>query len=385
MTPRHALLALLALAPAAAAQHVHKVPSEHPTIQEAVDVAADGDIVEISSGTYLEAVVVAGKTGLVIRAKGKVVIDPPSETGLTLDGCTDCVVEKVRVVGCPGHGILVTGSTGCLLEKCRVEDVAGDGIRVDDSSDVTLEKCTVKRAGGDGIALAVGQALPADGCTLLKNKVFDADFDAFGINGSNNVAEKNLAHKPGASGFYLDETVGGDANLCTGNKVIRPGELGFGVNGTGAEILGNKVVKSGNRGVHVLSGSGHSIRDNSLAKTGNDGVRVESGVAGVTIAANTIRKAGDDGVEVDGPTATVEDNTISAADEDGFEVDGDDGLYQRNKANGCGESGFHLSEGANNTLTLNKAHGNKLFDLEDETGGANTIAGDNAFGSTNLP
>lgn len=70
MTPRHALLVLLALTPAAAAQDVHKVPSEHPTIQEAVDVAADGDIIEISGGTYAEAVVVSGKTGLVIRAKG---------------------------------------------------------------------------------------------------------------------------------------------------------------------------------------------------------------------------------------------------------------------------------------------------------------------------
>ena len=105
------IVAALAL-PAAAAGGVHMVPQEHATIQGAVDAAADGDTILISHGHYPEAVVVSGKNQLQILCKGKVVIDPPGGTGLTLDGCTNCSVEKLRVGGGAPFGILIQDGHG---------------------------------------------------------------------------------------------------------------------------------------------------------------------------------------------------------------------------------------------------------------------------------
>ena len=53
-----------------------RVPQDSETIQGAVDMAAPLDEVQISSGNYVENIVVpTGLDGLTIRGKGKVVID----------------------------------------------------------------------------------------------------------------------------------------------------------------------------------------------------------------------------------------------------------------------------------------------------------------------
>src|SRR4029453_7010257 len=75
-----ASVAALTLLPClAAAQEVHHVPKDHVTIQAAVEAAASGDTILVSGGTYEEAVVITGKDDLVVKAKGKVVIDPPGD------------------------------------------------------------------------------------------------------------------------------------------------------------------------------------------------------------------------------------------------------------------------------------------------------------------
>ena len=103
-----------------------KVPNDFATIQAAVNAAADGDIIEVSAGHYLESVVIEGFTGLVLRGKGKVVIHGTGDAALTLLECTDCVVDKIRVEGGPGHGIRLQFSERCTVSRCRIADVAGD-------------------------------------------------------------------------------------------------------------------------------------------------------------------------------------------------------------------------------------------------------------------
>ncbi len=379
------LLAAAAPASALGTGNVIKVPQDFFTIQDAVDAAADGDTIQVGAGTYLETVVIDGFTDLVVRGKGKVVID--SDTGaaaLTLSNSTDCVVEKIRAEDGPGHGFLVLSSTDCTLSKCRVENVDGDGVRLDDCTGITVSKCNIRDTGDDSIALAVGSLEPAIDCTVTKNKCRDSGLDGVGVNGTGNLIEKNQVKQAGNEGLDTDETTPGGSNVFLANRVIKPAGVGIRITGTANEARENKVVKSGERAVHVEGGSDHVVEGNKLAKAGNDGIRVESGVNGVSLLDNKVPKAGDDGIEVDGDGATIDGNKISGADEDGFEVDGDDGFYIGNKANGCKVDGFHLSEGSGNTLTQNKAHGNKGFDLNDETGGANTIAGDNKFGTTSL-
>src|SRR5262249_29907723 len=135
------------------------------------------------------------------------------------------------------------------------------------------------------------------------------------------------------------------------------------------------------RGVHILAGSFNTIEDCKVPKAVNDGIRSEEGCGAITVTGCKIPKPGDDGVEMDGDDAVVDGNKVTGALDDGFEIDGTDGLYTNNIANGGKDDGFVLSEGVGNTLSFNKAHGNKSFDLDDVIGGGlNTVDDTNSFG-----
>ncbi len=395
---------VLALALPAAAQDVHKVPSEHPTIQEAVDVAADGDIVEISGGTYFEAVVVAGKTGLLIRAKGKVVIDPPGATGLTLDGCTDCVVEKVRVAGGAPYGFHLLDSTGCALVKCRVESSADDGIRAEGGSGHLIEKCTVEAAGDDAIALGSGGGASVDGSLVIKCKLIAPHEDGVFVNGSNNDVESCTAIDAGQAGFSVTDSA--SSNDFFDCKAVRPGTSGLFAAGSNNDFLACKVTRSTLAGAYVESGNANRIAGCKLVKSGFDGIFAEQATTNVQILDNKVVSSADDNIEVDGPGASVTDNICLKATDDGCRLDGTGGTWSRNTSKGSGGDGFFVAFGtgntlddntakgskgdgfglgpdsSGNTLTSNVGKGNKGFDLNDESGGANTIGAGNDFGTT---
>lgn len=59
---------------------VLRVPRDYPTIQAALDAAAEGDTVQVRAGTYNENVVVS-TSGVRLRAQGGVVLDGAGLTG----------------------------------------------------------------------------------------------------------------------------------------------------------------------------------------------------------------------------------------------------------------------------------------------------------------
>jgi len=94
-------LVLLAFAsPSNAAADTVRVPAEYPNIQMAIDSAAAGDTVRISSGTYRESVwVPRSKSGLRLRGAGEVILDPTGGrpgAALKIDA-SHVIVENITV------------------------------------------------------------------------------------------------------------------------------------------------------------------------------------------------------------------------------------------------------------------------------------------------
>ena len=398
-------LALVLVLPARAAAETLLVPQVHATIQAAVDAAADGDTIQVKGGTYPEAVLVSGKTNLVLTGKGKVVIDPPDgQAGLTLQGCTGCTVEKIRVLGGQPFGFLLDGCTGGTLLKCRTEASSGDGIRLDDCDGVTIFLCTVKSAGGDGISLSGGAATPTDNCSVRENKVFTAGEDAVVVNGVSNMVNFNLAHKPLGRGFVVDDTTPGSLDYFVSNTIVKPALDGVVLTGSGNACSGNKVTGSGGNGVSV-SGDSHNIIGNKFVKPALDGIFCAPGSSTCFVNGNTITKPGDDGIDVEGDDADMPSNdvktpgdngwemqgtlnriefsTVTAAGRNGFELNGTGGHCIGSTATGSKDDGFELGAGSSGiTLNGDKAKGSKGFDLNDLSGGANTIEDTNEFKTT---
>jgi parallel beta-helix repeat protein len=395
-------LALLLALPARAAAETLLVPQVHATIQAAVDAAADGDTIQVKGGTYAEAVLISGKTNLVLTGKGKVVIDPPDgQAGLTLQDCSGCTVEKIRVLGGQPSGFQLDGCSGGMLLKCRTEASSGDGIRLDDCDGVTIFQCTVKSAGADGISLSGGAATTTDDCSVRENKVFAAGGDAVVVNGTSNTVNFNLAHKPLGRGFVVDDTTPGTMDYFVSNTVVKPGLDGVVLTGSANACSGNKVTGSGGHGVSV-SGDAHNIIGNKFVKPALDGLYFAPGSSTCFVNGNTITKPGDDGIDVEGDDLDmpyndvkspgdngwemqgtlhrIEFSTVSAAGRNGFELHGTGGYCIGSTATGSKDDGFELGVGSSGiTLNSDKAKGSKGFDLNDLSGGANTIEDTNDF------
>lgn len=126
------LACLVCFAPA---QESILVPSEHPTIQAAIDAAGEGDTIIVSEGTYLENVNLRGK-GIILASL------------FLLDGDTSHI-RKTIIDGSQGAsavslingedattvlmGFTITGGSGTLLEDGGWIAVYGGGILLDNS------------------------------------------------------------------------------------------------------------------------------------------------------------------------------------------------------------------------------------------------------------
>jgi hypothetical protein len=373
---------LLLAAPAVAAGDVHKVPQDHPTIQDAVNAAADGDTILISAGTYDESVLVVSKKNLLIEGKGKVVIDPPSGSGLVLEACDGCTVLKIRVGG-GFHGFDLAQCTSCILQQCRSDLAVDAGILVDGGVGVKLVRCIVTGAGGAGIQLGFG-AQAADVCLVQRCTLTGCGGDGIAVSGQFNTIDRCTVMKSMGDAFRMDTGSPGTSNTTfQDSKAIQPGGAGLVVNGDGIFFLRCKVDKPGGYGAHVVSGNVSLVHDCRFSKTGLEGVFVTGAATSAAVTGCKVSGSTGDGILVGDDGASVSGNKVSGSKGSGFAIVGDNGTWAGNSATGSQADGFVLIAGsANNHLTGNKAKGSKNFDLDDQSGGANTVDPDNHFKTT---
>ena len=134
-----------------AAQSVLAVPTSFPTIQDAVDAAQPGDVVEVSPGTYVENVVVDkaihvrsrdGAAVTTIRPPmPSLVVDLNAAAGLaTLEGFT--IRDGGGVIGPMFGGVACRGRS--VVRRCVVTENSFYGIHATSFFDVAIEECVVR-------------------------------------------------------------------------------------------------------------------------------------------------------------------------------------------------------------------------------------------------
>ena len=138
-----------------------QVPGGYHTIQEAVDRARSGDIVEVSSGKYDEIVRLEGKESLVLLAGG------PSRQahvkGFTLSRCRGVTISGffVDATGTARNGISCLGGTGAnsdiAIEANEIKNAGKDlsGILIEPgNTQIRIVNNLIHSNGRDGIAVA---------------------------------------------------------------------------------------------------------------------------------------------------------------------------------------------------------------------------------------
>jgi hypothetical protein len=212
--PAHA--ANVTAQPAAAPVTIH-VPADQPTIQAAIDAAANGDTVLVSDGTYKENINFKGKAITVTSVNG------PATA--TIDGGgVDSVVtfNTGEGAGSVLNGFTITNGNG----------FEGGGIFVSSSSTITNNVITANAGCNGGGGIAVNFAAP-----LVQGNTI------------NNNAQGDCGGGIGGGGI----SIGGESS---GTRII-------------GNIISNNTWGSGGGGIALFAAGGPLIQDNII--TGNNG------------------------------------------------------------------------------------------------------------------
>ena len=211
-----------------------EVPTDYPTIQQAVDHAAPGDEIVVLAGTYAENVSLVSMTSLLIRSQG---------------GASTTIVDG----GLQGSVFAVQSSTQIAIEGLTIRH-GTLGVEISDSSGIRVRHNVIEGniGAGDGGGIAVvGSNASIESNEILNNSAnVNAALDGGGIffHGTSGVVtgnriQGNLAHEGGGiiiNQPTVDLVVAG--NLFIANRATYYGG-GIYVNvGTHPEIRSNTIA-----------------------------------------------------------------------------------------------------------------------------------------------
>ncbi len=259
----------------------------HPTLQAAVNAAADNDVISMYVNTT-ENVVIGGGKDLRIEGCGHRVTAPnpalPAIRVLSsagrVDGDTgagerDIHIANLNVRQATGTaGYLVettkTSSTGTstLLDAVRSESNS-IGIKVTGHGNHLRGSNGVKGSSGDGIQVIGNSNL------IEENEVEDNHSDGIDVTGNSNTLKKNDVERSTSDGIK----VAGNSNQIPENDVVDNGGYGVKVTNNGNALTKNDVKGSGVDGINVV-GSGNTMPENNVDGSDGDGFDVSGGTSG---------------------------------------------------------------------------------------------------------
>jgi hypothetical protein len=346
------------------------VPSAgFPTIQSAIDTAVAGDTVVVGKGTYVEALDIIEKTGIVLRAAGKVVIDAKDfNTGISVIESSDVEVRGFTINDAREHSIVVACSNNVVVKKCRIIGGDGDGIRLFSGSGCRLEHNVVHDVAHYGIRLLEIQpdepgGFPCGGpvdAVLLQNRVEQAGGIGISITGTGIVVEKNRV---------ID--VGGDGMVATPD-------------GPGTVFRKNRIVGTGGRGL-VVQATGSTLDHNRIQKSSSSGVLLEPGAEGATLLGNKVVKAGTNGLVLDASSGSCTGARAIKSGTHGFMVGGNGLVLELCRSSHAWFHGFNVYCSSSTFVHCRSTTSGSL-DLADAAAGDSTNSYIGCtFKTTNMP
>ncbi len=236
--------------PATAQPAIINVPKDYPTIQAAINAASSGDIINVSSGTYIEHVVVNKSISLIGENRSTTIIDG-NMTGTVLSVSAD----DVEITGFTiqnGSRPYGDGSEyGILVSSSKNITISGNIIFYNDaaiflnySSGNIINDNTISIYGWGGIILEWS----------YDNVIKDNKIDSGG-----GLAQVGV-------GLYFSSH-----NVISGNSILNNGYIGISVSWESQlnRVIGNTITKSGVAGIAFVSGN--TFYHNNLINDGAGG------------------------------------------------------------------------------------------------------------------
>ena len=235
------------------------VPTDFPTIQEAINNATDGDQVFVSNGTYHENVVVNKTINLVGEDRNITMIDADGGSfGVSV------VSENVSIVG-----FTIQNSSANIVQVFNVKNfnLTGNSL-AQGSLGVYLSNAKSGRVVGNSISnVLIGVCLKSCNGTLIgSNNVTDNQNSGVLVSDSSNVVVgSNLLSKNVNQGLFLNYSSG---NVVSKNVLVNNG-VGLRLQySNGNMVTENDATSNGLEGLSLYSSSGNSVSSNIISYNG---------------------------------------------------------------------------------------------------------------------
>lgn len=242
------LLLLCQVAGPAVAATIH-VPSDHKTIQAAIDVAAEGDTVLVQPGKYVER----------IRLKNGVAVQSAGDASNGSIG-----LKRAEVTIIDGGGMTATGPAVVMAEKSLLDGFTVTRVGVFNQQEYDEHYATQgenqrdeAEADEDFPVIAIPKVL-----AVVKNNVIcENGHTGIGCTGKSNASLilKNVAYRNMGGGIGVTEgaTPTVEANRCYNNL-----RSGIGSRNSGALIAGNECFDNVRAGIGMRDGAKPIVRAN---------------------------------------------------------------------------------------------------------------------------
>ncbi|MCE5263054.1 MAG: right-handed parallel beta-helix repeat-containing protein [Deltaproteobacteria bacterium] len=242
------------------------VPADVPTIQQAIDAAKSGDIINVAAGTYTGALTTNNKA-VTIQGGGKTVTTLNGASGadiLTIDGGKVVVVSGVTFQG-GQNGILARRGAVVEVTDVVVQDATAKGIIIDENSTARLTNVTVQRCANRGIQAFRNSSISFYGTVASNNNLAaDGTGDGIGILDS-------------SSAYFSAATVTANGNGCRGITINNSSVLKSDGSSITVKNGGNCNNTGDGAGIHASKGSSIALQNGSSLLSDNngfDGVRL---------------------------------------------------------------------------------------------------------------
>lgn len=229
---------------------VINVPSDHPTISQALAAADEGATIRLAPGVYEEALLISRPVTLEGPRDGTAEIrgsrDGPV---ISVMDTSDVTIHRLNITG-GEFGVLVRQSQDVAITGNTIRDNHMRGVRVVFGSAHITDNLIADTSGEGAKGVHIANALSWPESTV-----------------SNNVIERS-----GAEGILTNL-----AHVMIENNVVRDNQgRGISINEMSvASVVGNTVTGEGDTGILVLDMSSADVHNNDIEMAQGDGIRLE--------------------------------------------------------------------------------------------------------------
>jgi parallel beta-helix repeat protein len=300
--------------------------------------------------------------------------------GISLNNANQNIVTSNSSKSNLGQGIEVIGDKNTVTAN-NASNNAFEGIEVTgDYNAVCNNTATYNQSEGIDVSgdwnnvsgnnasynLEQGIILVGNTSLIASNTANSNLLEGIGIVGTLNVLSRNSATRNSEEGIEIL----GDANSVMSNSACNNTEQGIRVFGEREIINGNTANGNLLSGIELM-GDLSNVSSNYANTNKEDGIRVFGN--GNTVASNSTASNFGSGIVVGGDNNKITSNSSSKNTVDGILLlDVSTGnTISGNNASNNGNDGIEVEALATgNTITKNTAKGNKIFDLQDDSGTA---------------